>query len=346
MARPKGTGHVYRQKTSRIWWAQWWSDGVRRRESTGTDDYEEALRVLRQKMAESIVLGTPAPASLTVASLVEAKLANEKAEGFKDTASNRQRWEGHLRAALGDIKVRDLKASTMREYRARRRADGAPDSTINRELSVVRAAYRLAWKDDLITLADIPHFPMASEAGSRRKGFLRYDQYQQVFDACMHEGLWLASAFQVANDFGWRRGEVFPMLVGQLDFSGKGSIHLPDSKNGEGRLMPMTDKVREMLAQCIAGKAPTDFVFTRDGGRPVKSHYKAWRRAVAEAEVPSLHLHDMRRTATRNLVRAGVPKSVAQQVTGHLDPKVFDRYNITDLVDLEGAAEALDRKAV
>jgi len=48
----------------------------------------------------------------------------------------------------------------MREYRARRRAEGAPDSTINRELSVVRAAYRLAWKDDLITLADIPHFPI------------------------------------------------------------------------------------------------------------------------------------------------------------------------------------------
>lgn len=133
------------------------------------------------------------------------------------------------------------------------------------------------------------------------------------------------------------------MLVSQLDFSGKGSIHLPDSKNGEGRLMPMTDKVREMLAQCIAGKAPTDFVFTRDGGRPVKSHYKAWRRAVAE--VGDLHFHDLRRTATRNLVRAGVPKSVAQQVTGHLDPKVFDRYNITDLVDLEGAAEALDRKS-
>jgi integrase len=58
-----------------------------------------------------------------------------------------------------------------------------------------------------------------------------------------------------------------------------------------------------------------------------------------------LHFHDLRRTATRNLVRAGVPKSVAQQVTGHLDPKVFDRYNITDLVDLEGAAEALDRKS-
>lgn len=345
MARTRGSGRIYRQKHSSNWWLQWYAGGVRHQESSGTAEYNEAEKALQRKIAESVVFGAPAPASLTVANLVEAKLKNEVDEGFKDLKSSRQRWENHLKAELGNTRVRDLTAKRMREYRQKRQKEGAPPSTVNRELSVVRAAYKLAWKDDVIRLNDIPHFPMVSEKNRRRKGFLSPEQYQAVFDACMRVGLWLAAAMQTAHDFGWRRGEVFPMQVSQVDL-GSNTMYLPDSKNGEGRLMVMTDKVRELVAQCVKGKKPTDYVFTRDGNRPVKSLYKSWREAMREAQVPTLHFQDLRRTATRNLVRAGVPKSVAQQVTGHLDPKVFDRYDISDLADLQDAKKKLDKSAI
>jgi len=207
MSRTRGSGRIYRQKHSANWWLQWYVGGVRHQESSGTADYNEAEKALQMKIAESIVFGAPAPASLTVADLVEAKVKNEVEEGFKDTKSNKQRWELHLKAELGDIRVRDLTARRMREYRQKRQKEGAPPSTINRELSVVRAAYRLAWKDDVIRLNDIPHFPMVSEKGRARKGFLSPAQYQAVFNACMKVGLWLAGAFQTAHDCGWRRSE-------------------------------------------------------------------------------------------------------------------------------------------
>jgi hypothetical protein len=50
-----------------------------------------------------------------------------------------------------------------------------------------------------------------------------------------------------------------------------------------------------------------------------------------------LLVHDMRRSATRNLVRSGASQNVAMGVTGHLTPSMLQRYNITSDEDLEDA---------
>jgi len=82
-------------------------------------------------------------------------------------------------------------------------------------------------------------------------------------------------------------------------------------------------------------------VFHRSG-RPIKSFRVAFRSACVEAGFPGRVPHDFRRTAVRNLVRAGIPERVAMQMTGHKTSSVFERYNIVSSGDLREAARRLD----
>ena len=69
---------------------------------------------------------------------------------------------------------------------------------------------------------------------------------------------------------------------------------------------------------------------------------KAWRKARIAAGCPGRIPHDIRRTAVRNLVGAGVPERVAMQMTGHKTRAVFERYNIVSSGYLRDAAQRLD----
>jgi integrase len=76
-------------------------------------------------------------------------------------------------------------------------------------------------------------------------------------------------------------------------------------------------------------------------GKPIKPFYGSWRNACASAGVPGRIFHHFRRTAVRNLERAGVPRSVAMQMVGHKTEAIYRRYAIVSESDLRAAAEQL-----
>lgn len=83
------------------------------------------------------------------------------------------------------------------------------------------------------------------------------------------------------------------------------------------------------------------WVFHRKG-KPIREMKRAWKTTCTKARLPGRLIHDFRRTAVRNLVRAGVPECVAMRMTGHKTREVFERYNIVSKGDLLDAAGRLN----
>jgi hypothetical protein len=120
------------------------------------------------------------------------------------------------------------------------------------------------------------------------------------------------------------------------------------TRNSEGRIFPFTQDLRNLLlgqrakAESLQREGfVSPWVFTHAGKR-FKSIKSGWKNAILKAGLPGKIPHDFRRTAVRNLVRAGMAEVVAMKMTGHKTRTVFGRYNLVSQTDLVEAANKLD----
>ena len=148
---------------------------------------------------------------------------------------------------------------------------------------------------------------------------------------------------------GWHlQSEILPLAWVRVDLEA-GTVRLArgSTKNKGGRVIALPQVLRDTLErqwrEHLKHFPDCPLVFHRHGER-IKDLRGAWKRACQEAGLQGRICHDFRRTAVRNLVRAGVPERVAMMITGHKTRDVFDRYNIVSAGDLEEAAKRIDER--
>jgi integrase len=258
------------------------------------------------------------------------------------------RLRRHVEPFFAGRKAAAITATDIREYITKRQAEQAKNATINRELALLKRACSLGIEAGKVTVK--PKIRMLRE-DNVRTGFFEPAQFEGVRT---HLPADLQPVVTFAHLTGWRtQSEVLPLQWRQVDFIA-GTVRLDPgtTKNGDGRAFPMTQELRMLL---MAQREYTDAVQRKIGsiiphvfhrnGRPILFFHKAWRNACAAAGCPGRILHDFRRTAVRNLVRAGIPERVAMQMTGHKTRSVFERYNIVSEGDLTDAVRRLDEAA-
>jgi integrase len=252
-------------------------------------------------------------------------------------------WRVHLEPFFGGMLADRVTSDHLQQYIRERLAGEAATSTVNHELTVFKAMFNHGAKADPPKVARVPRFPEKLREPNPRSGFMNDEQYAALQSKAKYG--WLRALLAVAYNFGFRKGELLGLRVSQIDLKAR-TIHLlpGTTKNDKGRAVVMTEDVFGLVAECVKGKKPGDHVFTWANGKPVTDFRRTWRTLAKKVELPDLIFHDLRRSAVRNMVRAGISKHVAKLISGHQTDSIFDRYDITDATDLADAARKLEAR--
>jgi integrase len=351
----RGLGSVYRptyvdktsgeRKASAVWWIRWHHRGKKYQESSESTNENEAKRLLKKRLGEAAI-GRPIGPQIektTFEDLEKILLDNYRANGRRSINRIEDAFN-HLREYFAETRAIDLTNDRVVAYVASRREAGAAAATVNRELAALKRAFSLA--EDAGRVVRRLRISALHEDNART-GFFEPEQFEAVV---ANPPEFLKPAIRTAYITGWRvPSEVLTRQRHHVDLDA-GWLRLDpgETKNSEGRNFPLTRELREILQQLIeqtrafelATGQIVPWLFHRKG-KPIKDFRGAWAIACKAAGVPNRIPHDFRRTAVRNLERAGVPRSAAMKMTGHKTEAVYRRYAIVDEAMLQESAAKL-----
>jgi len=338
-----GSGTIYQRGD--IWWVKIHIDGQPVYESSHSTKKSDAIKLRDKLLAkkERGELSGGSPDKVLIGELLDDMIRSDLKESTRYVYG--KVIEKNIRPSFGNVRAARLTTDMMEQYRKKRKAGGAQDSTVNRELSLLRSAFYKGKKRTPPKVNQIPYFPLVTETNIRR-GFLTDEQYEKLRDELPGE---LKPLFVTAFVTGMRKSEILNIRWPQVDFeAGFIILHTGETKNKEGRAAPIIEgDMRDLL---MAAKRDHDenwpkceWVFAR-GGQRILDFRWAWQAACKRAGVPDLRLHDLRRTAVRNMRRAGIPQVVRMKISGHRTDSMERRYNIVDAEDLSMAKELLGKR--
>ena len=344
-------GSIYRRKwkdkdgitrEGEILWLKYYDrNGKPIRESTGSTKDSDAKRLLKRREGEISSGKLPGIYFDRVKfdELAEDFLSDYRING-KDVVRAKLSIK-HLKPEFEGMRVTAITTPKIKSFIERRLAEGAANATINRELAALKRMLNIGAKQTPPRVDKVPYIPMLKE-NNVRKGFFEHDQFLALRDAMPEH---LKGFVTFGYKVGWRISEISNLTWSRVDLK-QGIVRLEagETKNHEARTVYLDDELQEIFGQQrkLRKKLGTalPYVFpNHDGTDRVKRFDKAWRTACKKAKIGVRLFHDFRRTAVRNMVRAGVPERVAMMISGHKTRAVFDRYNIVSDADLRLAAQ-------
>jgi integrase len=225
-------------------------------------------------------------------------------------------YEGKLLNQLPDV------SQAMREA-----WDGKlQPATIKQRIALVRAACRFYWKEKRLNIPDPASHVILPEVKNDRHEYVTRKQALQLARACQRREA--RALILIAFYSGMRKGEMWSAKVVGSHFV------LPDTKNGERRMVPIVPKVAHYARKHL----PPDISY--------RSLMIWFRKAADEIGQPGLHLHDLRHSTASAMIQRGVPLYVVGKVLGHKSPRSTARYSHLATENLSEALSMIAGKGV
>jgi len=354
----RGQGRIFRRKASPYWWVAYYAHGKEQREAarhvrTGKklenteQNQHEARRFLKRRLEE--VAAERHGGHPFVGPQQERTTVNELLDALERDYRRRDKLGPKvacltkpLRERFGTWRAVELTTEAAESYVEQLREQGYSNATINRRTQLLGQAFKIAVRNKQAAAA--PHIPRLSEVGNERQGFFETADFEGTI-AHLPEHLRDLCRFGFIT--GWRKSSIEALRWADV---GQDVVYLraENSKTRKAETVPLEGELREIIERRRAAAILQDkdgetrfveHVFHRNG-EPIGDFRKAWATALKAAGVPHRLFHDLRRTASRNMIAAGVPQTVAMKITGHRTDSTFRRYAI---VNEEQKREALAR---
>jgi integrase len=370
--RQRGDGRIFPR--GRTLWCSFYADGVEHRESTKTNDPIKAEKYLRARLKE-VHAHELDPTKPFISQRDRRRKIDDLMDGLKADFEIRGKWNAqvrtnieHVRSTFGMIRAINLTKEDVDEYINQRLATGYANASINRTTQLLKQGFILAE-------LPAPKIRRLDERDNKRRGFFNEQDVRRLLSNLTTE---LADFVLFAWLTGMRKGEIASLRWEDVD-GNELVLRGENAKNGEERVIPFEGELADLIERRKLSRQfklngmmmLSAFIFHRRG-EPICEFRKSWARACCMAGLGKMvcptcdegvdakrkcekcgvtwtHeklkyrgriIHDFRRTAVRDMVRAGVPETVAMSISGHKTRSIFDRYNITDKRDQRDALRA------
>lgn len=232
-----------------------------------------------------------------------------------------------------ELSLFDLTPNAIASYRDDRLKE-AQAATVCREIHLIKHALTIAkneWGYDLgENVVDKVKLPRIRNARSRRVSDNEVKRILSHLTELGRDDVILIVRF--ALETAMRRGEILSLEWKHVDLKRR-TAHLPKTKNGHARTVPLTNIAVQLLSS-IEKRQGRVFPVTSDTLK------MCWRRMAAKLDLSDLHFHDLRHEAISRFFEMGLSMPEVALISGHRDPRMLLRY--THLVPFE-LAEKLAR---
>ena len=336
---------VYRR--GKIWYVRYKRNGQVIRESTNQESRKLAESILRKRqteVAEGRHLEKAEAITMTVAELCrwhwEQHGRHKKSNGVKGVVQR-------LETFFGETLVTAVTPERVEQFRHHRLYHGkVSDRTVNRDLQELKAMFnRVIRYKRWHGVVDNPaaYLSLAKERNERAR-FLDKDEIQRLVEVAAPH---LRPIIIMALHTGMRRGEIFGLRWESVDFE-RGVIRIEESKNGEGRYVPISGELRAILKDLPSRRAgglvfPSPATGSDGEERPLRDIKTAFRRAVCAAGIVDFRFHDLRHTFASHLVMNGADLNTVRELLGHKSLKMTLRYAHLSSAHKDRAIGLIDR---
>lgn len=318
-----------------------WTDasGRRRKRKLDAHTLQQARDVLageRAKAEKARVLGYMPPGKETLSAIIPRYLQHQKARiSRKGYERARGIVETHLKPVFGPMRLSDIRRADIQKYITERTGEVSPGS-VTKELNVLKHLLGLAVEWELIPL-NAAHGIKAPRVPAGRVRYLQPTELRAVLEACPE---WLRPIAGLAAFTAMRRGEILGLRWLDVDLKG-GRVMLPQTKNGDGRIVYLNGLAHQVLNSLRVG-APTDCVFPTTDSVTPENVSLAFLRACRRVGIADFKLHDLRHTAASWLRMQGADIHTVALLLGHKDLRMAARYQHLSPAFLSDAVKRLD----